>query len=170
MRSGLPFSGIKREMKTFNILFAGIGGQGVLKASELCGLAAVIDGYHVKKSEVHGMAQRGGSVESHLRFGKLIYSPLIPMGEADFLVAFHSGENERLTHFLKAQGINLTAYLERAHSIVSDKRFVNTFMLGILSVYLPIKERSWLMSIEKIFLSGFVQENKHFFLQGRNLK
>jgi len=157
-------------MKTLNILFAGIGGQGVLKASELCGLAAVIEGYHVKKSEVHGMAQRGGSVESHLRFGKHVYSPLIPMGEADFLVAFHNDENERLKHFLKAKGVNLTAYLNRAQDIVNDKRFVNTFMLGILSVYLPIKERSWIISIEKVFSPGFVQKNKKFFLQGRDLK
>lgn len=58
---------------TINILFCGIGGQGVLTASEICGQAAMFEGYHVKKSEVHGMAQRGGSVESHLRLEKKFF-------------------------------------------------------------------------------------------------
>jgi len=75
--------------QAFSITFGGVGGQGILKASEICGWAAMYAGYHVKKSEVHGMAQRGGSVESHLRFGKKVYSPLIPAGSADFLVCFH---------------------------------------------------------------------------------
>ncbi len=58
-----------RKTGTVNILFCGTGGQGVLSAAEICGWAALFAGCHVKKSEVHGMAQRGGSVESHLRFG-----------------------------------------------------------------------------------------------------
>ena len=83
--------------KTYNILFCGIGGQGVLKASEVCGLAAIYDGYNAKKSEVHGMSQRGGSVESHLRFGSEVYSPLIPEGSADFLVSFFKDEHDCAT-------------------------------------------------------------------------
>ena len=71
--------------RTVNILFCGTGGQGVLKAAEVCGWAAMFAGLHAKKSEVHGMAQRGGSVESHLRFGKKVFSPLIPKGRVDVL-------------------------------------------------------------------------------------
>jgi Pyruvate/2-oxoacid:ferredoxin oxidoreductase gamma subunit len=76
---------MKRTIDQCNILFCGTGGQGVLKASEVCGVAAMLSGYHVRKSEVHGMAQRGGSVESHLRFGRSVESPLIKPGQADFL-------------------------------------------------------------------------------------
>ena len=86
----------------YNILFCGTGGQGVLKASEVCGVAAVNAGFKVKKSEVHGMAQRGGSVESHLRIGKEVYSPLIIPGQADFLVSFHEDESKRMNHFQSA--------------------------------------------------------------------
>jgi len=89
----------------YSITFGGIGGQGVLKASEICGWAALYAGYHIKKSEVHGMAQRGGSVESHLRFGKRVYSPLIVAGGADFLVCFHRDEQPRLKAFLKKGGV-----------------------------------------------------------------
>ena len=74
------------KMRTTNILFYGIGGQGVLSAAEVCALAALNDGYHVKKSEVKGMAQRGGSVESYVRFGEHVISPLPEQGQVDILV------------------------------------------------------------------------------------
>ena len=88
-------------MDTINILFCGTGGQGILTAAEIVGLAAMYDGHHVKKSEVHGMAQRGGSVESHLRFGKEVFSPIIECGKADFLLSFEKGEHERMKFMLK---------------------------------------------------------------------
>ena len=70
-----------------NILFSGVGGQGILLASELTAHAQLAAGFDVKKSEVHGMAQRGGSVEAHLRYGEKIYSPLIEPGTAESHVA-----------------------------------------------------------------------------------
>ena len=94
-------------METINILFCGTGGQGILTAAEIVGLAAMYDGHHVKKSEVHGMAQRGGSVESHLRFGKEVFSPIIECGKADFLLSFEKGEHERMKFMLKKDGIDL---------------------------------------------------------------
>jgi indolepyruvate ferredoxin oxidoreductase beta subunit len=90
---------------TVNIVFAGVGGQGVLTASEALGRAAMHAGHEVKKSEVHGMAQRGGSVESQVRFGGFVNSPLIPSGSADFLVAFERLEALRFAHRLKDGGI-----------------------------------------------------------------
>ncbi|MHC4855798.1 MAG: 2-oxoacid:acceptor oxidoreductase family protein, partial [Planctomycetota bacterium] len=93
-----------KKQTEYNITFGGIGGQGIIKASELVGWAAMYDGYHVKKSEVHGMSQRGGSVESHVRFGKKIFSPLIAMGEADFFLCFQGDEHYRLKPFLKEDG------------------------------------------------------------------
>ena len=68
-----------------NILVAGVGGQGVILASDLMADTFLAAGYDVKKSEVHGMAQRGGAVSSHVRFGEKVYSPIIKMGEADYL-------------------------------------------------------------------------------------
>ncbi len=78
-----------------NILFTGVGGQGILLASELTAYAQLAAGFDVKKSEVHGMAQRGGSVEAHLRYGERVYSPLIEPGTADILVAFETLEAAR---------------------------------------------------------------------------
>jgi indolepyruvate ferredoxin oxidoreductase beta subunit len=109
-----------------NVLFCGVGGQGVLTAAEICGVAAMGAGFHVKKSEVHGMAQRGGSVESHVRFGEAIYSPLIPPGSADLLVCFDRGEGERLADFLTGDGTTFLPYLDQFKSTGEDRRFLNT--------------------------------------------
>src|SRR6056297_301203 len=71
--------------KVTNILLAGVGGQGILLASEVLSEVMMLAGYDVKKNEIHGMSQRGGSVVSHVRFGKEVFSPIIPEGEADVL-------------------------------------------------------------------------------------
>lgn len=83
-----------------SILFSGVGGQGILLASELTAYAQLAEGYDVKKSEVHGMAQRGGSVEAHLKYGERVYSPLINPGAADILVAFEILEAVRYLPYL----------------------------------------------------------------------
>ncbi len=157
-----------KEKKNYNILFCGIGGQGVLTASEICGWAALYDGFEVKKSEVHGMSQRGGSVESHLRFGYSIYSPLIPEGMADFLVPFYKDEHDRWRFFLKEEGIDLIEFLLKAENEIQDKKLINTYILGILSRYLPIKEEYWIKSIEKV-LTKMLDKNKDIFLKARSL-
>ena len=87
-----------------NVFLAGVGGQGALLASEVLGEAFLIGGYDVKKSEVHGMAQRGGAVTTHLRYGPKVFSPLIEPGSADLLVAFEKMEALRFAHFLKPAG------------------------------------------------------------------
>jgi indolepyruvate ferredoxin oxidoreductase beta subunit len=83
-----------------DIFLAGVGGQGTLLASEVLGEAFLLSGYDVKKSEVHGMAQRGGAVTTHLRFGPKVFSPLIEPGRADLLVAFEKVEALRFAHYL----------------------------------------------------------------------
>jgi indolepyruvate ferredoxin oxidoreductase, beta subunit len=156
--------------KVYNITFGGIGGQGILKASEICSWAAMFAGYHVKKSEVHGMSQRGGSVESHVRFGKRVYSPLVPRGGADVLVCFHAEEHPRLAPFLKKGGDDLTGYVDKATQMMVDNpRGLNTFLTGVLSARLPIKEEHWLKAIETVFKGKGVDENKKVFLDGRKL-
>lgn len=90
-----------------NVLLAGVGGQGVLLGSEVLAEVAALAGFDVKKSEVHGMAQRGGSVVSHLRFGVEVFSPLISRGAADYLVSFERLETLRYLDFLHAGSVVL---------------------------------------------------------------
>jgi indolepyruvate ferredoxin oxidoreductase, beta subunit len=150
--------------QTYSVLFCGTGGQGVLKAAEVLGVAALRAGYRVKKSEVHGMAQRGGSVESHLIFGPIVQSPLIMPGFADILVCFHAGEGKRLSSFLKKDGINFLPYLEGMPKL-PDSRFVNTYLLGVLSTMLPIDEQQWMSAIESV-VAKKLPENKKIFALG----
>ena len=93
---------------TTNILLCGVGGQGTLLASNLLAECAMEAGFDVKKSEIHGMAQRGGSVVSHVRFGERICSPIIRKGECDILLAFEELEALRWTEFLKPNGLVIT--------------------------------------------------------------
>jgi len=94
----------RERNRPLNALLAGIGGQGVLTASQLLAEAAVHAGHDVKKSEVHGMAQRGGVVTSHVRIGQKVYSPIIPRGEADLLIAFEEAEALRWRSEVRAGG------------------------------------------------------------------
>jgi len=87
-----------------NVFLAGVGGQGTLLASEVLCEAFLLAGFDVKKSEVHGMAQRGGAVTTHLRFGPKVFSPLIEPGGADLLIAFEKLEALRFAHYLRPGG------------------------------------------------------------------
>lgn len=92
------------DHKITNILMAGVGGQGTLLASEILTEVLMQTGYDVKKAEVHGMAQRGGSVVSHVRFGKKVYSSIIPEGEVDVLFGFELLETYRYLPLVKKDG------------------------------------------------------------------
>lgn len=92
---------------TLNISLVGVGGQGTLLASEILCRVALLGGKDVKKSEVHGMAQRGGSVVSQVRVGEKIHSPLIAVGETDILVSFEKLEALRFAHLLSPTGVAL---------------------------------------------------------------
>jgi len=84
-----------------NILLVGVGGQGILLASEILAEAFMLAGFDVKKSEIHGMSQRGGSVVSHVRFGKKVFSPVVPEGEGDILFGFELLETCRYLNLLR---------------------------------------------------------------------
>lgn len=88
-----------------NILFTGVGGQGVILAGKILMDAAVASGYDIKESEVHGMAQRGGTVDCSIRYDKKVYSPLIELGTADFIVSFELLETLRKLDYLATDGI-----------------------------------------------------------------
>ena len=91
-------------MKTINVSLVGVGGQGILLTADLLAKTAALSGMDVKKSEIHGMAQRGGSVISSVRFGTEVHSPIIPEGQSDVLVAFDRLEALRWAHFLAKDG------------------------------------------------------------------
>jgi indolepyruvate ferredoxin oxidoreductase, beta subunit len=149
-----------------NVLVCGLGGQGVLKASEVLGVAAMKAGCHVKKSELHGMAQRGGSVESHVRFGAHVESPLIEPGTADYLLCFDAHEGERLRFYLREGGADLRPYLIRAEHELDDPRLLNTYLLAVLSLHLSIEEHIWLETLDQV-LTRKREQNKEVFLKGR---
>jgi len=87
-----------------NILLVGVGGQGILLASEILSEAAMLAGFDVKKSEIHGMSQRGGCVVSHVRYGTEVFSPIVPEGEGDILFGFELMETCRSLPLLKPDG------------------------------------------------------------------
>lgn len=90
--------------KATNVLVVGVGGQGVVLATEIISEVAMEAGFEVKKTEVHGMAQRGGVIASHTRYGRNITSPLIGKGEADYILAFEAVEALRSVEYLKSDG------------------------------------------------------------------
>ena len=90
---------------TKNIMIVGVGGQGTLLTSRILGGITVDAGYDVKLSEVHGMAQRGGSVVTFVRYGEKVAEPIVEEGQADLLIAFETLEAKRYAHFLKKDGV-----------------------------------------------------------------
>ena len=91
--------------ETKNIMIVGVGGQGTLLTSRILGGITVENGYDVKLSEVHGMAQRGGSVVTYVRYGEKVTDPIVEEGQADVLIAFEKLEALRYAHFLKKDGV-----------------------------------------------------------------
>ena len=94
-------------MKPMNFLLAGVGGQGVLTSSDIVAEVGLAVGYEAKKSEIHGFSQRGGVVESHVRWAERVFSPVSSPGEVDFLVAFEPLEAARWVNWLRPGGVVL---------------------------------------------------------------
>jgi indolepyruvate ferredoxin oxidoreductase beta subunit len=126
-------------MDITNILFAGVGGQGILTSSRVLALAAVDAGLDVKMSEVHGMAQRGGNVDTHVRIGPEVPSSLIPKGGAHFLVAFEKLEALRYLDYLRPDGTVYVCPLEippMTQSLKKDAGYVPEID-GVLAAKAP---------------------------------
>jgi indolepyruvate ferredoxin oxidoreductase beta subunit len=151
-----------------DIFLAGIGGQGVLLASEIISRVALQAGYDVKKSEVHGMSQRGGSVTSCVRFGSKIHSPLIERGTADILVSFAPEEGQRHSGYLRKGGLFLQAPEEVCERL-QDPRTLNIAVLGMLSAYLEIPVRLWTEVIAANVPPRTFEANKQAFFIGREI-
>lgn len=164
-----------------NIIIAGVGGQGILTIASIIDLAAIKLGLNVKQAEVHGMSQRGGAVESHLRISSnKIWSDLIPLGEADLILSIEPMESLRYLPFLAPEGIIVTATepyenipdypgkddlihtisLAASHLLVDagsiavaagSARVFNVVMLGAASPYLGIEQEALEKAIAHFF-------------------
>jgi len=115
------------NVNVYNILISGVGGQGVLLTSKIIAEAALLQGLDVKQSEVHGMAQRGGSVLSQVRFGKKVFSPIVSEGEADLLIGFEPLETARYIHYLKDDG-----------AVIYNTRPIGTIGVSIAAEKYPV--------------------------------
>lgn len=154
-------------MKTINVKFAGLGGTGVVKASDVFAELVFDLGHDVKKAEVHGMSQRGGSVASDIRFGEKVESPMIPEGEADYLIVFAEDQIVVNEVFLKKNGTLLTPK-DIDVSKLPNIKALNVAMLGKLSNYFDFPLDSWDAALRRLFAEKFHEGNALAFKIGRD--
>lgn len=128
--------------RVISVVVAGLGGQGVLKASDIFADVAFRSGCDVKKSEVHGMSQRGGSVASDVRFGEHVYSPMAPEGEADFLLVLEATQIDVNRAALRPGGV-LIEPGQLAGIRLKNAKAMNVALLGVLSRHLEFAEDIW---------------------------
>ena len=152
--------------KVTNVVVAGLGGQGVLRGTDILADAALRAGYDVKKSEIKGMSQRGGSVTGDVRFGAQVFSPMVPSGEADYLLVLEPTQVEPNRHVLRPGGVLITPDAVEAQAL-PHKRTLNVALLGALSAHLPMAEDLWLTSLRAAFDEAFFEGNMKAFLMGR---
>ena len=151
-----------------NVVLAGLGGQGVIKASDILADAALRAGLDVKKAEIHGMSQRGGSVTSDVRFGTKVLSPMVPRGEADFLVVLASSEVDVNRAVLRPGGILLAPDLV-PEADLPNKRSLNVALLGALSFYLDLPAEAVWAAVEAALPERLHEVNKRAFELGRRM-
>jgi indolepyruvate ferredoxin oxidoreductase beta subunit len=152
--------------RVVNVVFAGRGGQGAIKASDILADAAFRAGHDVKKAEVHGMSQRGGSVTSDVRFGPEVLSPMIPRGQADFLVVLAQSEVEVNRFNLKAGGVLIPPDAVD-EALLQNKKSLNVALLGALAARLDLAEEHWLAAIRAALPERLHQLNERAFQLGR---
>jgi indolepyruvate ferredoxin oxidoreductase, beta subunit len=153
--------------RVVNVVVAGIGGQGALKASDILADAACRAGHDVKKAEIHGMSQRGGSVQSDVRFGDKVFSPMVPKGEADFLVALAADQIDVNRPALKPGGLVLGPDLVDEKTL-PNRRSLNVALLGALSHHLDIPEALWLDALHAALPEHLHAVNEKAFRVGRD--
>jgi len=179
-------------MKNFNLIIAGYGGQGIITAAEIVSSAALKSGLDAKEAELHGLAQRGGSLDCHIRFGKKIYSPVVTRGCADLIIAFDALEalracywaNKKTTVLANSKafrsGMKLSEIYAKirkiaklqivdADSIVDkltgDITAVNVFMVAcaIRKKLIPLKKESAWKAIQDKINPRFLEQTKNVF-------
>ncbi len=184
--------------EVYNVLMVGVGGQGIVLASDVLAEAAAIEGLDVKKSEIHGMSRRGGPVFSHVRFGERVHSPVIPQGQADLILALEPMELLRWTPWaapnaaacylatpmlpvgvdeypddLESEINRLFARVVRVE-LAAIRRSVrvkvrNTALLGATSVFIPLGVDSFTEALKALSPRGTYEANQAAFDVGREL-
>jgi len=152
--------------KPTNVVIAGLGGQGVLKASDILADVVFSAGLDVKKSELHGMSQRGGSVSSDVRFGERVFSPMVPEGEADFLMVIAADQVPVNIASLRQGGV-LIEPSQIDESSLPNKKSVNVALLGILSRHLQFPVEAWTGAIKRNLAEKLHEANLLAFSIGR---
>ena len=130
-------------MSVTNVVVSGLGGQGVLKITDILAEVIFNQNLDVKISEVHGMSQRGGSVSSEVRFGKKVYSPMVPEGESDILAVLESTQVEVNAAKLKEGGV-LIVPADLPLDKVSNPKAANMIFLGAIARHFDLPENVWL--------------------------
>ena len=149
-----------------NVVIAGLGGQGVLKASDILADVAFSAGLDVKKSELHGMSQRGGSVSSDVRFGECVFSPMVPEGDADFLVVI-AADQIAVNEAALRQGGMLIEPSQIDEAALTNKKSVNVALLGVLSRHLPFTVDAWTAALQRNLPEKLHETNLRSFSMGR---
>jgi indolepyruvate ferredoxin oxidoreductase beta subunit len=149
-----------------NVVIAGLGGQGVLKASDILADVAFSSGMDVKKSELHGMSQRGGSVSSDVRFGERVFSPMVPEGDADFLVVIAADQVPVNAAALRQGGTLIEPSLID-EAALTNKKSINVALLGVLSRYLPFSVEAWTAALKRNLPEKLHEANIQSFSMGR---
>ncbi len=150
-----------------NIVVAGLGGQGVLKVTDILAEAVFRSGFDVKKSEVHGMSQRGGSVSSEVRYGESVASPMVPAGEADVLAVLDATQVDVAKAVLKADGVLITPE-DLPLDKLQNPKALNTMMLGAVSNYVDIPVEILLEALKANLPEKLHEMNVEMFNLGRN--
>jgi indolepyruvate ferredoxin oxidoreductase beta subunit len=161
----------KDNDKVTNIVVAGLGGQGVLTATDIVADVAVSAGLDVKKSELHGMSQRGGSVSSDVRFGAKVFSPMVPEGEADYLVVISADQVSVNAAALRKDGEGVGVLIEPANvdeKKLRNKRSINVALLGALSRHLPFTDEQWIAAIKRNLPEAIHDVNVEAFRLGKS--
>jgi indolepyruvate ferredoxin oxidoreductase beta subunit len=155
-----------------NVVLAGLGGQGVIRASDILADAALRAGLDVKKSELHGMSQRGGSVTSDVRFGRTpadrVLSPMVPRGEADFLVVLALSEVDVTRAVLRPSGLLLAPDLI-PDADLPNKRSLNVALLGALSTHIGLPPEAMLEAVKAALPERLHAVNERAFELGRSV-
>lgn len=154
--------------KTTNIVIAGLGGQGVIKASDIVAEVAYRAGLDVKKAEVHGMSQRGGSVASDVRYGAEVFSPMVPPAEADYLVVVAADQVPNNLWQLKEGGVLIEPALIDEEKL-ANKKSLNVALLGALSAHLEFSPELWMEAIRANLPEKLHEANAQAFDYGRQV-
>jgi len=156
------------QTQVTNVVLAGLGGQGIVKASDIIAEVAFQAGLDVKKAEIHGMSQRGGSVSTDVRFGPKVLSPMVPTAQADYLIIAEPTQIENNRHQLKPGGALIEPSMIPPTQLRNPKT-LNVALLGILSAHLPFSPDSWKAALSALLPEHLREVNEEAFTLGHTI-